>query len=92
MGRNDFPSGIVRITSHRPWPISSRPWVMTQTWHDLLFVHWPVNTSMVRARVPEFFTIEEFDGSAWVSIVPLHMTNVGFGDCPGCPASMQCRS
>ena len=27
-----------RRTAHRPWPLPERPWLMAQTWHDLLFV------------------------------------------------------
>ena len=28
--------------SHRPWPLPEGPWVMAQTWHEVLFAHWPV--------------------------------------------------
>ena len=27
---------------HRPWPLPAGPWQMRQSWHDLLFAHWPV--------------------------------------------------
>ena len=49
---------------------------MTQTWHDLLFAHWPVDPAAVRALVPAAFEIDRFDGEAWLGIVPFHMTNV----------------
>ena len=29
-------------TSHRPRPLPSGRWAMTQRWNDLLFAHWPV--------------------------------------------------
>ena len=71
-----FDYGILKHTAHRPWPMPSGPWVMTQTWHDLLFAHWPVNAAQLRAKVPAEFTLDLFDGSAWLGIVPFRMTNV----------------
>jgi hypothetical protein len=71
-----FDYDILKHTAHRPWPMPNGPWVMTQTWHDLLFAHWPVNAAQLRAKVPADFTIDLFDGSAWLGIVPFHMTNV----------------
>jgi len=53
-----------------------RPWVMSQTWHDLLFAHWPVEPRALRPRVPQPFDLDLFDGRAWIGIVPFYMTNV----------------
>jgi uncharacterized protein YqjF (DUF2071 family) len=33
------------------------PWVMTQTWHDLLFAHWPVEPRKLREQVPSGFEL-----------------------------------
>jgi len=52
------------------------PWLMTQTWHDLLFAHWPVDADALRALVPPSFELDRFDGHAWLGIVPFYMTNV----------------
>ena len=71
-----FDYSILKHTSHRPWPMPNGPWVMTQTWHDLLFAHWPVNAAQLRPKIPADFTLDLFDGSAWLGIVPFHMTNV----------------
>jgi uncharacterized protein YqjF (DUF2071 family) len=49
---------------------------MTQTWHDLLFAHWPVDAALLRDKVPSAFDVDRFDGTAWIGIVPFHMTNV----------------
>ena len=84
-----FDASIVRKTSHRPWPMPDRPWVMTQTWHDLLFAHWPVHPASVRPKVPSAFALDLFDGMAWLGIVPFRMTNVaprGFPALPGISA------
>ena len=34
-------SDVLSSTAHRPWPLPSRPWIMYQRWHDLLFA--PLN-------------------------------------------------
>jgi uncharacterized protein len=73
---SDFNYGILGETAHRPWPVPSSPWLMTQTWHDLLFAHWPVPLEVVRPHVPPAFELDLFDGRAWVGIVPFRMTNV----------------
>ena len=82
---NDFNYDILNQRGHRPWPMPESPWVMTQTWHDLLFAHWPVDAGMLRERVPSGFEIDTFDGQAWVAVVPFHMTNVAPRGVPALP-------
>jgi uncharacterized protein YqjF (DUF2071 family) len=50
--------------------------VMTQIWHELLFVHWPVAPEVLRALVPTLLPLDTFEGQCWVGIVPFHMTYV----------------
>ena len=72
-----FPlDSVFTATAHRPWPMPDEPWLMTQSWHDLLFAHWRVDADQLRRRVPAALPLDLFDGSAWVGIVPFHMTNV----------------
>jgi len=73
---SDFNHRILNDTAHRPWPMPTGPWVMSQTWNDLLFAHWPVARDRLRALVPERFELDVFDGECWVGVVPFHMTNV----------------
>ena len=58
---------------------------MTQTWNDVLFAHWRVDTAEVRRAVPAAFDVDLFDGDAWVGIVPFYMTNVGVRSMPSLP-------
>jgi uncharacterized protein YqjF (DUF2071 family) len=81
----DFKDAIVHDRSHRPWPMPGAPWVMTQTWHDLLFAHWPVDPASLRSLVPSQFPIDTFQGEAWVGIVPFRMTNVAPRGVPSLP-------
>jgi uncharacterized protein len=63
-------------TDHRPWPIPRRPWTWRQTWRDLLFAHWPVPADRIRALIPPGLVVQQFDGTAWIGVVPFHMTGV----------------
>ena len=47
-----------------------------QSWRDLLFVHYPVDASVVRAVVPPELELDLWDGRAWVGIVPFAMKDV----------------
>jgi uncharacterized protein len=49
---------------------------MGMTWRDLLFMHWPVDAEALRPFVPPSLSIDTFDGSAWLGVVPFHMTGV----------------
>jgi uncharacterized protein len=81
----DFDYSIVDSTAHRPWPIPRLPWLMTQSWHDLLFAHWRADRSEIRRAVPAAFELDLFDGEAWLGVVPFHMTNVGLRAMPALP-------
>jgi uncharacterized protein len=66
----------LRERKHRPWPLPSGPWVMGQTWEDLLFAHWPVDPDDLRDVVPPQIPIDTFDGSAWVAVTPFVITGL----------------
>ena len=85
MAGEDFNRAILRDVAHRPWPMPGGPWVMTQTWHDLLFAHWPVDANLLREKVPSAFRLDLFDGQAWLGIVPFSMTNVAPRGVPSLP-------
>jgi uncharacterized protein YqjF (DUF2071 family) len=76
-------------TDHRPWPLPRRPWVGRQSWHDLLFAHWPVPAAAVRGLVPPGLDVDQHGGTSWVGVVPFRMTGVaprGLPDLPGISA------
>lgn len=82
---HDFNRAILDEVAHRPWPMPRAPWVMTQTWHDLLFAHWRVDVRVLRSLVPAAFALDLFDGAAWLGIVPFRMTNVAPRGVPSLP-------
>ena len=61
------------------------PWVMAQSWHDLLFAHWPVDAAALRPLIPSPLKIDTFDWSAWLAVVPFRMTGVRLCGTPALP-------
>lgn len=54
----------------------SGPWVMAQSWYDLLFAHWPVPADAMQALLPEGLELDTWQGEAWVGVVPFGMCGV----------------
>ena len=50
--------------------------LMHQTWGKLLFMHWRVDTKVLRPLIPQALEIDEFDGSAWIAIAPFTMWDI----------------
>ena len=82
---SDFPYHILDEVAHRPWPLPEGPWVMTQSWHDLLFAHWPVDARALQEKLPAGLPLDTFDGQAWLGVVPFRMTNVAPRGVPPVP-------
>lgn len=83
--QNDFDYTVMDQVRHRPYPMPTTPWLMTQTWHDLLFLHWPVDAQMLRALLPGGLELDLFEGQAYVGITPLYMTNMAPRGVPPVP-------
>jgi uncharacterized protein YqjF (DUF2071 family) len=49
---------------------------MAQSWHDLLFAHWPVDAAAIQPLLPSQLQIDTFEGQAWLAVVPFRMTGV----------------
>jgi uncharacterized protein YqjF (DUF2071 family) len=67
---------MISDTAHRAWPLPRQPWIMSMHWHDLLFMHWPVNSNALRRYIPPTLAIDTFDGSAWIGVVSFRMRRV----------------
>jgi uncharacterized protein len=76
-GSGPFRQGVVLDeVGHRPWPLPDRAWFMGQTWSDLLFAHWPVDSEVLETVVPPQLPIDSFDGSAWVGVSPFSVSGL----------------
>lgn len=49
---------------------------MRQTWHDLLFAHWPIEAGRLRSLVPPQLPLELFAGTGWLTLAPFHMSGI----------------
>ena len=76
LGCSTMTSHILDQTTHRPWPLPQTPWLLFMRWHDLLFAHWPIGVDSIRSLIPAVLDIDTFDGSAWIGVVPFHMSGV----------------
>jgi uncharacterized protein len=75
---------LTEIT-HRPWPLPSGPWIMSQTWHDLLFAHWRIDSTLLRPLIPVPLEIDKFKNEAWLGVVPFRMSGVRLRATPALP-------
>ncbi|HLO68284.1 MAG TPA: DUF2071 domain-containing protein [Holophaga sp.] len=55
--------------SRRPVPLG--PWFLSMRWLDVAFLHWPVPAEALARRLPRGLTLDTFQGTAWLSVVPL---------------------
>ena len=52
------------------------PVVMLQRWEHLLFLHWRYDIATVQGTLPPGLTVDPWNGSAWLGLVPLFMRDV----------------
>jgi uncharacterized protein len=63
-------------SAYRPWPAPARPWLMGQTWRELLFAHWAVAPERLRAVVPPPLELDLRDGRGWIGVTPFRVTGL----------------
>ena len=55
---------------------------MLQSWNSLAALHWRYESSEVQRLLPAGFSVDTFDGSAWVGLLPFQMHRIRI---PGLP-------
>lgn len=76
------------IRHHRPFPVPERtPWVMGQTWHDLMFAHWAVDPEVLRPAVHPSVPIDTWEGRAYIGITPFGIRGLHGRGLPPIPGS-----
>ena len=78
------PTDLERIAMReRPagWPI------MHQTWGKLLFMHWRIDQNLLRPLIPSQLSIDTFDGSAWIGVIPFTMWGIRASFLPPIPGT-----
>ncbi|GAC1540338.1 MAG: DUF2071 domain-containing protein [Candidatus Velthaea sp.] len=65
------------------------PWLLDMQWRDVLFAHWRTDAGLLQRTLPAGVTLDCYDDTAWLSVVPFRMSRVrprglpvlpGFGD------------
>ncbi|MFI6869681.1 YqjF family protein [Nocardia sp. NPDC050406] len=53
-----------------------------QSWRDVVFLHWPIDPATVRPLLPAGTAPDVCEGSSWVGVIGLRMTDLRFGPIP----------
>jgi uncharacterized protein YqjF (DUF2071 family) len=48
---------------------------MFQQWRDLLFLHWEHPVASIQETLPKGLFVDQFNGKAWLGLVPFFMQN-----------------
>jgi len=76
---------ILFATAHRPWPPPMAPWIMTQRWNDILFLHYGLAPEIMRPLVPDVLTLDTYQQRAWVSVIPFWINHLRPPGVPSLP-------
>ena len=72
-------------TDHRPWPLPDDPWVMGQTWDELLFAHWRAPADALRSHLPQGLELHLYEDEAWIGVTPFRVTGLRARGLPPLP-------
>jgi uncharacterized protein len=70
--KNPFNSGNNSV----PNRMRAGPWIMTQTWHNLLFLHVPIEPESLRPFLPPSVELDTFEGQAWLGVVAFRLSKI----------------
>ena len=77
------------VTAPEPvTPLTPRPVrhpLLSQSWRDVTFLHWPVAPELVAPHLPAGVRPDVLDGVSYVGLIGFRMVGLGFGRGPGIP-------
>lgn len=76
---------VVEEVEHRPWELPDGPWLMAQTWDELLFAHWRVPIADLRSYLPAELEVDTHDGQAWLGLTPFRVSALRLRGTPPVP-------
>ena len=56
--------------------VPAGPWIMTQTWHNVLFLHSPIEPVTLLPFLPPSVELDTFDGQAWLGVVAFRLSKI----------------
>lgn len=66
---------VQRQLFERQQPVGQRG-VMFQRWVHLLFLHWMIDPAIIQQTLPSGLSVDTYEGTAWIGIVPFCMRSV----------------
>lgn len=63
------PKQILQASNRRRFPKPGGPWLMYQEWFRVLFLHFPMDTGLLRPLIPEDTILDVYEGKGWISIL-----------------------
>ncbi len=78
-------SAVTAETEHRDRPPPREPWLMAQSWVNLLFAHWALEPAALRGVVPQPLTLDTREGRAWLTITPFRVVSQRLRGMPPLP-------
>jgi len=61
--------------------------LMYQNWGKLLFMHWPIGPDILRPLIPSELSIDKWEGTAWIGVVPFTMWGIRASFLPPVPGT-----
>ncbi len=83
----DIDSRAAAVLASRAQPTNPLPWVMFQSWQNLLFMDWQVPADVLRRVVPSKMELDSYGGTTWLTQIPMHMVDVHIRDLPPIPGT-----
>ncbi|MGN7286841.1 YqjF family protein [Shouchella rhizosphaerae] len=53
-----------------------KQWIMAQTWEHVLFAHWQVSKTQLTPLLPAGLSLDLYQGTAWVSVLPFYLSTL----------------
>ncbi|SEI14233.1 hypothetical protein SAMN05192559_1203 [Halobacillus karajensis] len=76
---------IIKSTQHREYSLPDGPWLMTQKWNHLLFMHFPVSKEVIKDHIPRDLELDTYEGTAWITIIPFKVSDMRLRKMPPVP-------
>jgi uncharacterized protein YqjF (DUF2071 family) len=67
---------IIDRAATRSEPVPEGEWLCFQRWTQLAFLSWRVAPSVMRTLVPAFLDLDLHDDAAWITLVPMRMSEL----------------
>jgi len=85
IGGTDLSMQLSELNPARPWPLPQAPWIMSQQWRNLTFVHYAIDPKMLHPFIPKGLELDTYHDQAWISIVVLQVHHLRLRFMPPIP-------